>query len=143
MQTPLSQATFLYLVPASNQTIAEPYHALPPLLLPPLLLSSSLLPPLLFPPLPTSFIHSRVIVRHFELPLCLLWAHFALTQCGRLMAVIRQGRLGPASATALNSLHQFPPVLLSPSHRQRRGGGGGGYRAVTGGGHMRPAGTEA
>lgn len=78
-----------------------------------------------FPPLSISFIHSRVIGSQFELPLCLLWAHFALTECGRLMATSSQGRLASASMSALNSLHQFPPVLcspiLSPTREKKRG----------------------
>lgn len=77
------------------------------------------------PPLSISFIHSRVIGSQFELPLCLLWAHFALTECGRLMATSSQGRLASASMSALNSLHQFPPVLcspiLSPTREKKRG----------------------
>lgn len=67
-----------------------------------------------------SFIHSRVIGSQFELPLCLLWAHFALTECGRLMAMSSQGRLASASMSALNSLHQFPPVLRSPTCTHKR-----------------------
>lgn len=77
------------------------------------------------PPLSISFIHSRVIGSQFELPLCLLWAHFALTECGRLMATSSRGRLASASMSALNSLHQFPPVLcspiLSPTREKKRG----------------------
>lgn len=72
------------------------------------------------PLLSTSFIHRRVIGSQFELPLCLLWAHFALTECGRLMATSSQGRLASASMSALNSLHQFPPVLLSPTRTRKR-----------------------
>lgn len=77
------------------------------------------------PPLSISFIHRRVIGSQFELPLCLLWANFALTECGRLMATSSQGRLASASMSALNSLHQFPPVLHSPSstHKRERKGG--------------------
>lgn len=72
------------------------------------------------PPLSISFIHRRVIGSQFELPLCLLWAHFALTECGRLMATSSQGRLASASMSALNSLHQFPPVPHSPTHTHKR-----------------------
>lgn len=72
------------------------------------------------PPLSISFIHRRVIGSQFELPLCLLWAHFALTECGRLMATSSQGRLASASMSALNSLHQFPPVLRSPTRTHKR-----------------------
>lgn len=74
------------------------------------------------PPLSISFIHRRVIGSQFELPLCLLWAHFALTECGRLMATSSRGRLASASMSALNSLHQFPPVLRSPTHTHKNGG---------------------
>lgn len=76
------------------------------------------------PLLSTSFIHRRVIGSQFELPLCLLWAHFALTECGRLMATSSRGRLASASMSALNSLHQFPPVLRSPTRTHERRGGG-------------------
>lgn len=77
------------------------------------------------PPLSISFIHRRVIGSQFELPLCLLWAHFALTECGRLMATSSQGRLASASMSALNSLHQFPPVLRSPTRTHKREKKGG------------------
>lgn len=76
------------------------------------------------PPFSISFIHKRVIGSQFELPLCLLWANFGLTECGRLMATSSQGRLASASMSALNSLHQFPPVLSSPTstHKREKGG---------------------
>lgn len=41
------------------------------------------------------------------------------------MATSSQGRLASASMSALNSLHQFPPVLRSPTRTHKRGKKGG------------------
>lgn len=41
------------------------------------------------------------------------------------MATSSQGRLASASMSALNSLHQFPPVLCSPTRTHKREKKGG------------------